>query len=452
VLAYLFITLFLATPVRSTELTSTDQHLLTQALAAYNEERNQEAEPILRDLASRYPKKFEIVETLGLIYAERDELPRALPLLETAVNVNTDSALAYANLGAAYLRLNRNEDAVRVLSRAASLDPHNSQTQSSFGQALMLAKRYRAAADAFAAASAADPTNPDILYNWALAAFDSGDADDASKILAKIPTSLRSAEAQSLQADIDEKQGHFDTALAVLQNAARLDPSEANLNAVGVELLRHWSFDPAIVIFEYGISKYPSSARLQVGLAVSRYANHQFDQSARIFSRLLAASPDDASYANFLAQSCAALKGQSHEGCDGLLAYAERHPNNASVATAIAAAILEEHDPAKLPLARRLLDEALAAAPNSAAPYFQLGVWYQQQARWKDSVGALEKAAALSPASSKTHLKLALAYSHLNQPEEARRQAVLQRECRKTEQEEAEARRTEINTFLVNMH
>jgi len=108
-----------SSPHQTELMTSADKAALSRALAAYDQGRADEAEPVLRNLVRRYPGNFEAAETLGLIYAEGGDLSSALSFFERACVMRPSSALAHANLGAAYLKSDRIEDAVRVLKRSA---------------------------------------------------------------------------------------------------------------------------------------------------------------------------------------------------------------------------------------------------------------------------------------------------------------------------------------------
>ena len=315
----------------------------------------------------------------------------------------------------------------------------------------MLAKRPQEAAKAFQAAAKADPSNADVLYNLALATYSVGDAHQAETILAGIPVQSRSAQVESLCGDVEEKLGHFDSALACFQAAARLDPSETNLNNLGAELLKHWSFDAAIKVYEYGVSQHPSSARLQYELGIARYGNNQFEEAALVFSRLAASSPDDARYAKLLGWSCTAIKGGTRETCRSVVTYAQSHPENVAAGEAAAAIILAEHDSDRFQVARTLLQAAMLKDPQSADVYYRMGILDQEQGKWQQSVLMLKRSAALRPNYSKVHLRLALAYSHLDSKGNAHEEADLQRRIRAAEDAEMEARRRDIKTFVLDM-
>ena len=78
---------------------------LRSALDAYDQGKIQQAEPALRDLATRYPKNYEANEALGSLYTETNDLPHALTYLRRASTISPKEALAHANLGALYLKM-----------------------------------------------------------------------------------------------------------------------------------------------------------------------------------------------------------------------------------------------------------------------------------------------------------------------------------------------------------
>ena len=89
---------------------------------------------------------------------------------------------------------------------------------------------------------------------------------------------------QALLGEIAEKQGRFLDAAQHFQDAAKLDPSEANLYLLSMEYLKHWTFEPALKFFEYGVAQYPSSQRMLLGLGITRYSMNQVLASMRTCS------------------------------------------------------------------------------------------------------------------------------------------------------------------------
>jgi tetratricopeptide (TPR) repeat protein len=431
-------------------MTSQDEQSLASALKAEDEGRIREAASILSSLAHKYPDSFEISASLGEIYAEEGNYSHAAPLLETASKLRPSSAPVLANLGAVYLKLGRNEDAVHVLHRAASLDPKNAATQSNYGLALMQTKHPAEAARAFAAAANAKPPKDDLLYNWSLALFDSGQYDEAGKVLARASNMETSAAAQSLLGDICEKQRQYKEAAAHYVSAVKLDPSEQNIYTAGIEFMRHWTFDPAIQYFEFGVKQYPASRRMLLALGIARYSNNEFAKAAPLFAQLLNADPNNEFVADLLGHDCSLMPDDS-PGCSSLIDFAQRHTKNAPVATYAAASILHRpSDQQDLALAENLLQQAIAADPKFPESYYQLGVLEQQKRDWPASISPLEKAIALKPTYSQAHYRLALAYSHTGQHQKAQAEIALQQKYSQQEKDDLNARFKQVTTFLVS--
>ena len=436
-------------PASSTTMSSADVASLHQALDAYDQGKLDVAEPILRVLAVRYPKSFEANEALGSLYAESGDVTKALPYLQQACKAGPREAIAHANLGAAYLKLGKQQDAVRELDAAARIDPRNATTQSNLGQALQSLGRAEDASAAFGAAVLLDPENGDLRYNWAISLFDAGHFAESSQAMALIPNPETNSQVQALLGDIAEKQGRYQEAVKHLQAAAKLDPSEPNLYFLGFEFLQHWTFEPAIKMFEFGVRKYPSSQRMLLGLGIARYSMNDLAVAAPIFAQLLEADPESATYADLLGRSCSLMPDMS-KGCEKLEGFADKHPKNATVATYAAASILHRSNQTDdLAVASRLLDQAIGLDPDLAEAHFQKGLLLQTRGQWKESVTELETAIKLKPGASKAHYRLALAYSHTGQRDKAEEQIALQKKYSEEEKDGLNARLKEVKTFLI---
>jgi predicted Zn-dependent protease len=435
---------------RANVMSDSDRSALREALNAYDAGNLSGAEPMLRDLLSRYPTSYEANEALGSLYVESNFPAKALPYLEHARGIAPRQALAHANLGAAYLKLNRPTEAVRELQIAARLDPKNGDTQSALGQAFMAEGNAGEAARAFALASAAKPDDWDLQYNRALALFSSGSVQQAREIARSIPSSSASDQVESLRGDIEEKAGDYKQAVQYYQDAAQKNPSDANIYALTVEFLRHWTWDEAAKVAQFGEKRYPASTHFEVAEGVALYAGNHYPEAAATFSALLAHDPDNPLYSDLLGRSCALMTEGSSAECMGLVEFARRHPENAKASTYAATSLLhrsaEKQDTAQ---AEVFLRQAIAADPKLADAYFEMGVLQQTRLDYKASTEMLERAVALRPAFPEAHYRLSRAYSHLGMKERAQHEIALQQQYSQQEKNSLDSRMQEVVTFVL---
>ncbi len=437
---------------RKAALSVVDADALSRALAAYDR-GDASVRSELERLAVKYPANFAANEAVGVMYVEADDAPRALPFLERAAAAEKTNAAAQANLGAAYLSKGDAGAAIVALRRASLLDPKNAGVKADLGKALYERKQTGAAASAFAGAAALDPANADVLYNWAVALFDLHKDADAVTALERIPAAQRSDTVESLWGDAEERRGHYQQAVEHLQNAARINPTEAAVYAVTVELLRHWSWDTAAEVSAFGVSRYPQSGRLRMAQGIAQFGGGRYAAAAGTFGALLAADPNNETYGDLLGRSCTAAGGSAATECGSLVAFAEAHPKNAAIDVSAAVSLLRGSAPeGHLDQAQRLLDEAIASDPKNAEARYQLGVLQQQRLQWKESAASLETAVELRPAFAEAHYRLSRAYSHLGEAERAQTEIALQQKYSQQEKDETNAKLKEVTTFLLASH
>lgn len=453
ILVFAFACFFSGTlSAQRSSVSPSDQQIFQKAMSALNGGNEAEAASLLKDLNARYPDNFEINESLGLLYAAEHDLPSALPLMAAAVSEQPNSDAAAANLGIAYLKSGRSEDAEHELERAATLNPRNTRVQEALGQVLMELGQPRKAAAAFHEALAADGNNPTLLYNAALADFGAGDPAGATSLLARMPGVEHSPEAQSLYGDAEEKLGAYKEAGQHYINAARLAPTEANEYVLGVEFLRHWTFEPAVAEFEAAARRFPDSHRLQLGLGIAYFGNHNYDKAIPVFAGLLADDPSNATYADLLGRTCSVPAVGNDPHCASLVSFAQQHPQDGKAATYAAINILHQPETSvELERAQQLLTAALHVAPDFPEAHYEMGLLLERQGKWQESIPELESAIRLKPDYSAAHYHLALAYRHTGQQDKAQQEIRLQQTYSAQEAKERDKRLEQIQTLLVTM-
>ena len=255
---------------------------------------------------------------------------------------------------------------------------------------------------------------------------------------------------EELKAEIEEKAGHPEAAVASFRRAAELTPSAANVQAYGEELLRHWTFSAAATIFEYGAKRYPENARLRMDLGIAYFGNNDFARASEVFSSMLNQDPESSTLADLLGRSCSAAASSSPPACDGLVAFAQKHPRNAPASLYAGIALLQRSaDGPSAQQAEALLRQALQANPKLPEAWYQLGVLQQQRNDWPGSEESLRHAVALRASYPEAHYRLSRAYAHTGRSEQARIEMTLQRESATAAKTEEQKRMEGVLTFLT---
>jgi serine/threonine-protein kinase len=128
--------------------------------------RYDEARQTAEQAMQRYPDQRSFADMLGTVFFEQGNYAGAERAFRHSIQLQPDSAFAYANLNATLLRLNRSDEALRTLQQGLQVRP-NGLLYSSLGNALFKRGDYVGAADAFERAVAPPFGNPNNYLRWA---------------------------------------------------------------------------------------------------------------------------------------------------------------------------------------------------------------------------------------------------------------------------------------------
>ena len=439
---------------RQTQAASTDlESKFQEAMAAQDHGDLERAKSILIALRRGHPGIFAVDESLGLIYVAQQQYGDALPLLQAAVREQSSSDVAHVNLGADLFKLQRNQEALEEYTAAARLNPKNPTTQQGLGELLLDAGKPERAAQAFSMALEGKASDADLELDLATALVASKSFDKAFDVLNEIPGTDNSADAQVLFGQIEEAKGRPVEAARRFDRAVKLEPSEANVWLLGVEFLRHWTFEPAIKEFVAATSAFPQSKRMLLGLGTAYFGDGKYAESVPVFASLLKDDPDNALYAELLGMSCTTVLQEARSQCGSLIAYAKSHPRDAKASAYATASVLQGvPTEEELRVADGLLRNAIAANPKQPDARYQMGLLKQARGDWVGSISDLEKAVALKPDLAGAHYHLSLADWRSGRKQQAQEEMQLYQKYSKQEKDNLAQRRHQIAVLLIDAH
>lgn len=436
-------------------LSGADAALAQKAIETYNKGDVEQAKKQLIRLAQSYPCQTELQAAAGMALADTGENAAALSYLDRAYRRNRNDAAITFNVGVVAMKSGETKRAEEIFGDLVRRAPARSDYHLALAAVQTQREEFSAAAASFEKANAAllaagSEANFDMKMDWATALLKSGQPTKAKDMLTSRPESLQSAPAQEILAEAEEKTGNYRDAVTHFRLAAQLDPSESTIFSFGNEMLQHWAFDSAIEIFQYGVTKYPGSELLQMGLGIAYFGNHRYDRAAPSFEAVLLRSPKNATAAELLGRSCEAVSAPTVKGCDTLQAFADAHPENAMASLYAASSLLHQetdtHDTARVEL---LLQRSLKADPGLADAWYELGVLQQSRNQWEESAASLEHAVQHRPAFPEAHYRLSRAYARLGKTEMAQAEIALQQRYAQQSKDENNRRMQEVITFLT---
>ncbi|WP_377700830.1 protein kinase [Pseudoduganella sp. UC29_71] len=128
--------------------------------------RYDEARQLSEQAMRQHPGERYFADALGTVLFEQGNYAAAEKTFRHSIELQPDSHIAYANLNAALLRLNRGDEGLRILQQGLQVRP-SGKLYTSLGNALFARGDYVGAADAFQRAVTPPVGNPKHYLHWA---------------------------------------------------------------------------------------------------------------------------------------------------------------------------------------------------------------------------------------------------------------------------------------------
>lgn len=331
----------------------------------------------------------------------------------------------------------------RQLLQAAERDPRDPRAAGALGEFYLREQKWKPGADWLGKAYVLSGKNDAIEYDLAYALTQAGDLDKAQALIEELASRKDTPRLHSLLGDVEVRRGDLVSAAREYHRAAELEPSEANIFELATFLLQHRKYigalDDSIKFFQYGVTQYPRSARMMIGLGVAQYAATEYDQAVRDFCSAVDLDPTDQRPIQFLGRASKVSPSLASEVDRRLEDFAQRYPQSAAANYFYALSLWERgggREGQGQDKIEVLLKRAETISPRWYEPHYQLGVLYQAQKRYPEAVREMQKAVEIDPDFYPAHYRLALLYHWVGKRSASAAEAALVENLKKKEDSE----------------
>lgn len=206
------------------EVQLSPEQALQLAIERHRAGQLDEAEMVYQALLDRWPEHPELLNHMGMLQCQRDNHPRALALLQRAVELEPGAPGTWNNLGNVLLRTQQCDEAERAFRRSIAIED-NPQARSNLGRVLRRRKCWREGEAECLRAIELAPDFADAWHNLALLLIGSGRIDEgvraATKALTLMPAYQRRRDSYTRALVM---LGEFDQAAAIFREWLAEEP------------------------------------------------------------------------------------------------------------------------------------------------------------------------------------------------------------------------------------
>ena len=294
----------------------------SQAIDNFNAARYTEADKLCTAITQAVPNHIDAINLLGIIAQKLNRHDLAVEQFQRAIEIDSNRALLYFNLGTSLYPLGRREEAIKSLRIALKKEPGNSQIADylnvvlqtgvnsaqhnaeetlqrgiSFHQSGQMEEAIRW----YRKTLAIQPEDPAALTNIGAALHSTGKLDEAAACHQKaIAIKPDFAEAYSNLGNTFKEQGKLDEAVTNYQKAISIKPDYAEAYSnLGVTLQKQVKLGEAVTSCQKAISIKPEYAEAYYNFGNILQNQRRLEEAVTNYQKAISIKPDYAeAYSN----------------------------------------------------------------------------------------------------------------------------------------------------------
>lgn len=255
-----------------------------------------------RQVLDANPDHFDALHYLGVLYYQRSQPDRALPLLEKAVSLNPGDAGCQSNLGLVLLALGDTAKAIESFRAALEAQPEFTDAYNNLGNALMRSGQMGEAIFAYRTALSLNDEQPSVHNNLGVALKRQGLLEEAkAEYLKALKLSPRFADAGANLGDVFFQLKRINDAIRCYRQACQLAPGNPELWVrLGdmYKAIEQWS--DARESYQQALNLNNELVGAVINLGVSAQHMNAFDDAYACYLRAMEIDPNSAEAQNNL--------------------------------------------------------------------------------------------------------------------------------------------------------
>jgi len=246
-------------------------------------------------LRSALPNHPELHYLLGAAYVHLNRLNDALSVLEHCLKQRPDHVPAMEMAGSAWVKLNRLDNAVPYFEKAARQSPTSAAAQCRLGSTLIATHRYEEARSAYQTALDIEPENAEAMTGLGFALHKMGKSIEAESLLRSCIDTTSYAQAHTVLAGLLDEEARFDEAEAVLRRCLAVHPNYLPaLHSLAISIHKQGNLIEAEKAYRKAISAGVTGPDIAVQRTDALTDLGKLDEAAEILERAIATTPHHA--------------------------------------------------------------------------------------------------------------------------------------------------------------
>lgn len=259
-----------------------------------------------------------------------------------------------------------------------------------------------------------------------------------------------SAPVYAALADVYEAGGYVENAIPAMRLAIARDPRNESYRLRYGLLLNDTKAPAAAAIrLREALKEFPDSSPLWLALGIAQMGDGKSDDARKSFERALELDSRSAPALAYLG-STYGERGQYAEAASFYERALAAAPNSAVPYYLAADALLKEPE-VDAPRVEKYLARAVELEPDFASAHMALAKLYVRGERWTEAAAAFERVTRLDPESAEAHYQLGRVYVRLKRGSDAQRELDAFKQLSEAQKEKRETDRRDLLRRLANV-